>query len=436
MNLNLRRLIIPIILAVGVIGGLFAWRSHYKPPDDRQVFQVHSPPPLIEGDKPPRSLQETKDQAVLLDKIAGASLQQVRNLLASRSSREIADLARRLQSLQPGSISTAKINLFFQAWSEIDAPSALQVALAFTGWSRPAALEAVIDGLQPAAAAALVSTLAQLSPAALAPPLKQHLMEKGILKWSQLDPRGAAAFLSSSDVSAMSPMTWNQVAESWASSDPASALDWIDHQTDKEAARTSMQGLISGWWQKDPAAAETYARSHTDTLAGQQMASMLANRMAANEPERAAEWASRLANQDARIMSELSVGVAWMETNPTAASRWVETLPDEDRNAIAGAVSTSWARNDPEAAARWISSLTGEMRDAAISGYTSSIAPTDPANALTWALNISNDRQRNKIAASIAATWLARQPDQARSWIQQSDLQPIEKARLLGEKSP
>src|SRR3954470_13067099 len=54
---------------------------------------------------PEISSDHLKKTQISLDKIAGASVQEIHDLLASLSTREITELARQLQSLTPGGLS-------------------------------------------------------------------------------------------------------------------------------------------------------------------------------------------------------------------------------------------------------------------------------------------------------------------------------------------
>jgi hypothetical protein len=404
-------------------------RAHSR--HDNPFARAHSPPPLKADQSPDGSAVAGANDGATLDQIAGASLQQVHALLASRSRENIIRLAQQLRELQPGALSNAKISLFFKAWAQIDPASALQIAMGFGGWIQRVALEAVADGVEPAGASAFIAAIRQVSPELLSSSLRQHLIEKGIVRWAQDDPVAAAEVLASLPKSDVSRQAWLQVAESLAARDPAAALSWVQKNDDQETVSAAMQGLMSGWWQKDPAAAEAYARANSYTLVGQRAASVLANRMAATNPEKAAAWAAQLSNPDARAMSELTVAAAWAYRDPGAASRWIEALTQAEGAMVSGTLSSVWARNDPAGAARWISSLTGEVRDSAIAGYTSVVALSNPADALGWALSIGDEQMRTTTAIPLATKWLARQPEAARQWIEASDLSPAEKSRLL-----
>jgi len=429
---------VAVIAVAFLLLGYHFWRAdRLNSRPDNAPLRAHQPPALEPGisSDGSKAVADAKDDTATLDQIAGASLQQVHDLLSSRSRKEIIRLAQQFRGLQAGALSNAKISLFFKAWGQIDPASALQTSIGFGGWIQGVALQAVADGVEPAGADAFITSLRQISPELLPNSLRQQLIEKGIVRWAQGDPVAAAQALASFPKSEITRQAWLQVAESLAAHDPAAALDWVQKNGDQESVSAATQGLISGWWQKDPAAAEAYALANSDTVVGQQAASMLANRMAVSNPEKAAAWAAQLSNPDARAMSELTVTVAWANKDPIVASRWVETLPPADGAAIAGTLSSAWARNDPAGAARWISSLTGEIRDSAIAGYSPTVALSNPADALAWALSIENERLRTRTVIPLATGWLARQPEAAHQWIEKSDLSPAEKSRLLSGRN-
>jgi hypothetical protein len=422
-----------IVLAVGLWWMLPHSKQH--PGNENPDNTIGTLRPPVHSDQEVGALPRgmTKDIDLSLDRTAGASVQEISDLLAGRSPKDIALLVQQLQGLKFGGLSNAKIDLIFKAWAYVAPQEALNSAVSLKSeWARSRALEALVEGASPDAIAALVNSINRLGDGAVSSSLKQDLISKGIGKWSQTDPAGAAGFLESISSLQLPPETWRQVAENWAAEDPRSAMNWIQKQSSPEILRTSMQGMISGWWQKDPQAAQSYAEQHADTLAGQQSASIIANRMAAIDPAEAAKWASQLTNENARQMSELTIAVGWAANDPQSAAKWAASLSPEEQDAVYGAIASVWAKNDPQATGEWLNSLSGSGRDTAIVSYASAVAPVDPATALSWALSASNASIRDESSRHIAAEWLARDPVAARAWIEQSPLSDADKVMLLG----
>src|ERR1051326_2944359 len=99
---------------VGVLALLLVLGYNFWPADRRHSYREN---PLARAHSPPRQEEnESSDGAAViaaakdtapLDQIAGAPLQQVHNLLASRSREDIVRLAQHLRELQPGALSNA-----------------------------------------------------------------------------------------------------------------------------------------------------------------------------------------------------------------------------------------------------------------------------------------------------------------------------------------
>lgn len=371
----------------------------------------------------------------LLENIAGASLHQVYDLLSGLSHNEIVKLAQKLAQLPRGSLSDAKLSLFFRGWTLLDTTGAFQTAVVLQSRAAQSiALNAVFDGVDATAADKLLQALDQFPAGTMDAQLRQSLIGKGIAKMSEADPAGAAKWLDSPSAAQVDTDTRHRVAENWGSQDPQAAIDWAKHYEDGSAIRRSaMQGAISGWWTKDPDGAAAYAKeASSNSFEGQQLASMIASRIAVADPAKALQWTSSLDNAEARKLSELTLGLAWTVKDPQGATQWVQTLPSQQAQSMIPAMAGLWARNDPEAAGAWVSSINGPARDRSAATYSSAIVDSDPAAAMQWALSISDPTLRDTTAEKTARAWLMRDPQAAGSWIRNAPLSDADKRRLLG----
>lgn len=420
---------VAVILAVIAFAVVREKREHTAAGESQSRAAVTLlPPPTATGVGV--SKERVSHTSATLDRIAGASFDEVASLLRSLNGTEIRVLANQLRTLSPGSLSSQKIQMFFAGWAKLDPSSAFSTALAFeNSWVKEQALRAVFDGMNPTAAAAMVQTLSQLPENAIPDGFRQQLLGEAIVKWSFVDAEAAARALSSIGREAPGS-TWIKVADHWAATDPKSALEWANSQQG-EGARLALQGLMSGWSQKDPAAAADYAKSHSETLAGQQATGLLASRLASRSATSAAEWASSLPNVDARSMAELTVGVAWAQTDPEGAAQWAANLPPADRDNALTAVISTWAQNDPQKSAEWLNSLDPANRDSVVAAYSSAVTRIDPPAALSWAFSIDDPKIRNEVSQRVTLDWMTRDSAAARNWINSSALPEQDKARLL-----
>jgi hypothetical protein len=436
MNLRVFVTILSIVAGTTILWLVSGWlveRRNLPKGSSHHLIGALSPPsPKPAGNRGP-SRQRREQNISSLDRIAGASFQEMYDFISGLSSKDLAALSAEIGKLPIGGISNAKISLFFKAWSQSDPQAAFAAAASFPQqWSKEMAMQSIFDGANPSSASELVTALNNLPPGDLSESMKTVLLSKGVIKWSQTDPSAAAHYLDAAEGRVFPPETWKQVAENWAGTEPAAALDWVQTQNGNKYAGIAMQGVISGWWQKDPAAAESYSSEHVETLSGQQAASVIANRKAFQDPAKAAEWASELSNSNARQMSELTIGAAWAHQDPEAAGKWATTLPEEDAAAAVSSVASAWALDDPESAAKWIGTMSsGRIQDEAINAFSSTVASSDPGTALEWALSASDPAMRDSNAQHIVVGWLMRQPAQAKAWVENSGLSAEDKDRLL-----
>lgn len=97
----------------------------------------------------------------------------------------------------------------------------------------------------------------------------------------------------------------------------------------------------------------------------------------------------------------------WGDSDPDAAARWVESLPD-DATAMPAArgLVNSWAEYDRDAAMSWTSTLpAGPTRDAAAASISESLAPRHSEDALRWAQSVSDPVTRHETLARLDRLW-------------------------------
>jgi hypothetical protein len=381
-------------------------------------------------------LSADKSQAetnkIVLGDIATVPFQELYSVLSARSAKEMAELATQLNELPPGRETKTKIATFFTAWAHLDARAALTAAITLkTADAKDAAITAVVRGADAISAKSLVEVISQLPADALPTWQKTKSLNSAMTKWSEVEPAAAAKFLE--QVSTRDPESMGArmtIAQNWAASDPAAALAWAAGQGDGREGRISMSGVIMGWWNTDPRAAEAYVAEHAET-AGFEPLMQIVSQLSRQDPERAKEWAKSLPSTETRRMATMSIAMQMANTDPKAASEWAMTLPEDVRGRTLSGVMARWARNDSRGAGEWLNGLNGPVRDDAVSAYSSSLGGNDPATALTWATTVSDPTKRSATVERLVTSWLRRNPADAKTWIQNSQLPDEEKTRLL-----
>lgn len=420
------RYVMPVaVLGLSVIGYKFLKSS--KPPSDsyRNSIAKSSLIPVSQDPATPSDQMEKRELS--LDQIAGLTKEQVAGLLNRMNATERAEMGRRLTLSPPNGSNERKISLFFSAWAQKESGAAFQMALNFRNKALlGTALMAVFEGADPKDSRELVTNLKNMRTGTVNAELAQALLNTGLSKWALVDGAGAAEFLNNYGEDA-SPFIWQTVGENWATADPVAALKWAEAHTDSRIK----DGIMMSWTKTDPAAVAEYTLAHFDGgFESQRYTSLVANRLAGNDPRAALDYIQKLPEGPAKQQAQLLAAIRWAHLDPAAAAAWVSSLPLADQGAATG-VAGMWATQDPQAAGNWINSLQGQVRDSAVNAYASSLAARDPATAIGWTQTIDDPQIRTTAMERLIGDWRKRDPAAATAWINNSQLSAADKARLL-----
>jgi hypothetical protein len=402
------------------------------------------PPPLAATPAASLSIIPSPPHKLEVDTIAAIPLEERRSLLAKLNADERVKFARQVRDLPPSGQTNGKINALFMGWSVVDPVAAIENAKGFpTPRTRTVATEAIAYGMESKSAGTMVQSLRTLSQDALDPEAKERLLGLSIVKWSQVDPAAAARALAELYPDAANRLTkpgggdgvllttTKGVAVNWGATDPHAALDWFRKKGEPENL-FAVENVILGWWQKDHAAAAAYVSAHVGTAGEREVAGVMADAMAEQDPRAATEWVKWNKDDRSRRRAQLKIADIWSSKDPRAAAKWAAGLPAEEGKAAMSVVASRWTLNDPEAVAKWLDSLKGPLRDAAIFGFASATAAKDYAFALGWVMKISDPQSKERLSKAIATQWLRLKPNEARPWIQNSKMPEDQKKQLLG----
>lgn len=172
----------------------------------------------------------------------------------------------------------------------------------------------------------------------------------------------------------------------WMKQDLNAAVAWAEKYTGP--GQTAVQAiLVEAKAQIDPRAAmiEYGKVQHTATdqseLRG--AASVIANKLAAEDTASALTWAVSLA-------------------------------PGASRDEAMSIVTAKWVRDDSVTASQWIANLpAGRERDRAADSLADAIKKRDPNSAFEWARNIQNEGLRIRVMEEVIREWRQQDPDAA-----------------------
>src|SRR5437868_8483478 len=235
---------------------------------------------------------ETEHPNILLGDIVTVPFQELYGVLSTLSPQQLHDLAAQLKSLPAGKDTNAKVTAFFKAWAHLDPIAALHAAAEFkVSEAKTTAVQSIIISADATQAKALAKELQEWPADAIKREQRNGFLNSLLMKWSDLDPIGAAKFFATMQVDTMRfyPVA-AMIAQNWAAIDPAAALEWARAHSDVQGLQGAINGAINGWWSKDHAAAEQYVTAHANDSSGRQMATTLTSYIFSKDPERAKEW--------------------------------------------------------------------------------------------------------------------------------------------------
>ena len=212
---------------------------------------------------------EMEHPNILLGDIVTVPFQELYGVLSALSPQQLNELAVQLKNLPAGKEANAKIAAFFKAWAHLDPVAALRAAEGFKiSEAKTTAVQSVITSADATQAKALAKQIQDWPADVLTREQRNGFLNSLLVKWSDLDPVGAAKFFDTMQVDAMHfhPAV-AVIAQNWAAMDPSAAIEWARSHSDTQGFQGAMNSAINGWWSKDRGAAEQYVAARATDIA-------------------------------------------------------------------------------------------------------------------------------------------------------------------------
>ena len=147
---------------------------------------------------------------------------------------------------------------------------------------------------------------------------------------------------------------------------------------------------------------------------------LLAN-FAAQDPLTALTFIDTIPENERQAALATVLG-AWAARDPAAAAAHVETeagglgLSPTDAIAGAGVIAGIWARLAPKAAAEWAAALPDDLQEEALPAAIGGMAAADPLAAKLFFEGLPGEDARARAVAPLAAQWARTDPSAASVW--------------------
>jgi hypothetical protein len=265
---------------------------------------------------------------------------------------------------------------------------------------------------------------------------RPRMSEQAMLfqKWAQLNPKEAAEFAGKqNNWSRM--MGLDAVLRTWVKASPEDAIAWaqqnganIAQEGDRgqggrggpgREENWAMASLINSLAESSLDRALQVASSQPTSQARGRMVDSLVNQLMTQRGEEGARSAILDMPDDAfRAGMAGRVADRMANEDPQKAAQWALGLPagDTRERAVAEAVS-EWAQKDPVAAGNYLLQFGSSPEfDDARQRYASEVVRRDPEGAMPWALAITDEQQRAIAVQETLRSWARRDAPAAQAW--------------------
>jgi hypothetical protein len=174
---------------------------------------------------------------------------------------------------------------------------------------------------------------------------------------------GLQAYISQLPDTEWKQLFLNDLSAQMSVKDPAAAINVAQQMDSGPAQTSSLQVVISNWVGVDRQTAWRWMAGVNDPSVREQLVVSAAQSYALTDPAQAAAWLLSEFNScdDSTVRNAvLKIVKTWVAKDSDGAANWVAQFPDGDAKAAAVAiVSSYWQQTDPAAATAWMQNLSG-----------------------------------------------------------------------------
>jgi Tfp pilus assembly major pilin PilA len=373
-----------------------------------------------------------------VDDLGAVAAVELTELMMRATPEQLAAMALKFNEAPTDARTFGGMGIFFQAWAQVDPSAALIGAFRINDVGmRKLAARTVVLSVSPSAAPELIAFMIEHPDKDLATECKSEFLGSLISNWSQVDPEAASRFIDEmADAKndrgyGLAYGVGSEIAYNWATLDPSAALEWAAKQKAKNSdyAFDLYDSVIRGWCRRDVSTASAYVAQHLNDQESGTSASSVVAAMFDHNIDDATSWVHSLPAGDPRDQAESRIASLWAAKDPSAAAKWVATLPAKEQTNAVSTIARNWVETNWPDASRWIATLTGDARDQALAVAVNRDGAT-PSDSLSLALSIGKEEVRNDVIENVIRTWAATDASAAETWVKGSPLSSEQRDQL------
>ena len=415
---------IPLSLAAG------RWGRSAQHASAEPRWQVASQ--AVASPQPQQTESPTDVSKVAIENLGTVAFDEAYELLRSASHDALVIWTRRLEGLPVGPRRTAGITAFFKTLAQIDARTAVDLALSI---DRQDPRWTAIGAVGSATPAANLHEVARMYSALNE---KKLAVSDFIDKWSRSDPvktaewiSGYAGLVENRDIASL--MT------NWAAVDPTAAREWLARAGADRLDPDVYAGFYTGWVEAEPALALKDLAERGDDEIFKRAIETVAEELFKDSPEAARTLVFTLqsgAPQQAAVRAVVhDVTAAYIGGGPDLktdeVANWLLTLPQDLWDEGIGEVLRRWRWDDPAGEQAWLEQLPLPTRDAVLAQYCRAFRLRDATEYIQAGLRIHDPQLREQTFRAIFRELEEEQRGEFLSKLQLSDDEARELGRIV-----
>lgn len=211
------------------------------------------------------------------------------------------------------------------------------------------------------------------------------------------------------------PLCLSYLGYKWGQSSPKRALEWIK---ETQGDLTLYGEVLRGWAETNPEMAAAYFAEHRDELPyPKQSLQLIAVEMAMSSPDLSFKWLAGLDHEERGIaLPALLQAIA--DTRPEQWAKQIGHLSPQDfeRDNVLETVAARWAALDWEAASQWLGTLPDNQKQKALPEALGALSIQAPEKAREEFKKLTDEEQFDT-AGKLVRNWAGTDPVKAMEWL-------------------
>ena len=244
-------------------------------------------------------------------------------------------------------------------------------------------------------------------------------------QWAKQDPAAAGTWILQNTTIPQQLLTTASMAlaKQWTTSEPENALRWSGTYFEQTDDHGAFQNAIITWTRQDLAAAGKHIAAQSYGETPDYLATMeFVNIYSQKDVEAAMQWVEANTPQDLQPDTQMVIIDRLAREDPTRAAEYVMRSDNQENiDSNLDALLLQWANTDINAATEWVNnSLNPEHRDTAYIQLAEISRDQQPALAIQYAQALGDENYRQTVTKDILSDWRDQNRGAADQWISEN----------------